>query len=290
MSKRLSMFATAVVTLLSACETPEPPVGGLNIEPRAIEMAYPAFVPVALEWTMSRPLAGLSGTPRVFLHLLGADGDVVRTFDHDLPREWTVGSNLSYEVMLSQSALVPALPSGQYALVAGLYDAAEHRWPLTVQGEEVRHLEYRIATVTVSASSSAPSFFFSPAWLPVEGGTDLQILARRWLENDGVLRLSELSGAGMLYMRIGVPQGGGPQELVVEGDTSLPTVRLETTCGDWETAISGSGSHVVEMPVVPGEGETVCDIAFSADFYLLSRDNLSRRTMALEELSWSSGP
>lgn len=283
------MFALCVATLLSACKSPEPPVGGLRIEPRTIEVAYPEFVPVTLEWTMSRPLAGLSGTPRVFLHLLDAEGEVVRTFDHDLPREWRVGGDLSYEVILSQSALVPALPSGQYALVAGLYDTADHRWPLTVEGEEVHRREYRIATANLISSSAGPSFFFSPAWLPVEGGTDLQILARRWLESDGVLRLSELPGAGVLYMRVGVPQGGGPQELVVEGETSLPTVRLETTCGDWKTAISGSGSHVVEMPVVPDEGDTVCDIAFSSDFYLLSRDNLSRRTMALEELSWSTG-
>jgi len=289
MPKKLSVCIVIVVVLSLACAAPEQPVGELAIDPQSIEMSYPQFVRVALTWTMTEPLEELSGTPRVFLHLVDAGGDVVRTFDHDLPRSWSVGGETTYDVVLSESALVPALPDGQYALTAGIYDGAGHRWPLTVTGEEVRPLEYRIATVTASSSGVTPQFFFSAAWLPVEGGTDLQILARRWLAEDGVLRLSEIPGEGTLYLRIGIPRGSGSQELVMTDESSVPAVRLSTTCGDYETAVSGSGSHVAEVPVAGGIEEDACDVSFSSNFHLLSRDNMSRRTLALEDLSWSAG-
>jgi uncharacterized protein affecting Mg2+/Co2+ transport len=213
---------------------------------------------------------------------------VVRTFDHDFVGSWSAGSETSYDVVLSESALVPALPDGQYALTAGLYDEAGHRWPLAVKGEEVHPQEYRIATVTAGSGPEAPQFFFAATWLPVEGGTDMQILARRWLAEDGVLRLSEIPGEGVLSLRIGIPKGGGSQELVMTGESAIPAVHLATTCGDYETAVSGSGSHVVEVPVALEGDDRSCDISFASNFYLLSKDNMSRRTLALEDLSWSA--
>lgn len=289
MSRRLSLSVAVIAVLVSACTPVEEPVGDLIIDPQDIAISYPQFVRVNLEWAMTKPLSELSGSPRVFLHLVDAEGEVLRTFDHDFPRTWSAGSQTSYDVVLSASALVPALPDGQYALTAGLYDGAGHRWPLTVRGEEVHPQEYRIATVTASSSATAPQFFFSAAWLPVEGGTDLQILARRWLSEDGVLRLSEIPGEGTLYLRVGIPNGGGAQELVMTDESSVPAVHLATTCGDYETAVSGSGSHVVEVPVVATAEEDACDISFSSNYYLLSQDNLSRRTLALEDISWSAG-
>ena len=142
--------------------------------------------------------------------------------------------------------------------------------------------------MTATSSGEAPQFFFGSTWLPVEGGTDLQILARRWLAEDGVLRLSEIPGTGTLYLRIGIPRGGGSQELVLTDESTVPAVHLATTCGDYETAVSGSGSHVVEVPVAGGDEEGGCDISFSSNFYLLSQDNMSRRTLALEDLSWAA--
>jgi hypothetical protein len=275
-----------MVVLSLACAAPEQPVGELAIDSQSVEMSYPQAVRVALTWTMRSPLEELVGTPRVFLHLVDASGEVVRTFDHDLPRPWSVGGETTYDVVLSESALVPALLDGQYALTAGIYDGAGHRWPLTVAGEEVRPLEYRIATVTASGSEITPQFFFSSEWLPVEGGTDLQILARRWLAEDGVLRLSEIPGEGTLYLRIGIPRESGSQELVMTDESSVPAVRISTTCGDYETDVSGSGSHVAEVPVSAEIEGNACDVSFSSNFHLLSRDNMSRRTLALEDLSW----
>ena len=179
MSNRLSLSLLIAVALLFGCAPVEPPVGELAIDPSSITMSYPQFVRVTLTWAMAEPLAELSGTPRVFLHLIDESGEVVRTFDHDFAGDWHVGSETSYEVVLSESALVPALPEGQYALTAGLYDEAGHRWSLAVAGEEVRPQEYRIATVTAESKGEGPQFFFASTWLPVEGGTDMQILGCR---------------------------------------------------------------------------------------------------------------
>jgi hypothetical protein len=173
-------------------------------------------------------------------------------------------------------------------MTVGLYDDAGHRWPLKVAGEEVHPQEYRIATVSATSDAKGPQFFFAATWLPVEGGTDMQILGRRWLSEDGVLRLSEIPGEGTLFLRIGIPKGGDAQELVVSDESAVPAVHLATTCGDYEMAVSGPGSHVVEVPVSVTAEENACDISFTSNFYLLSRDNLSRRTLALEDLSWSA--
>ena len=86
---------------------------------------------------------------------------------------------------------------------------------------------------------------------------------------------------------MGIPRGDGAQELIVEDESDVPAVHLATTCGDYEAAVSGPGSHVVEVPVVVSSEENACDISFASNFYLLSKDNLSRRTLALEDLSWS---
>lgn len=286
MSRILILGLLTVTVLVSGCAPVEEPVGKLTIEPQSITMSYPQAMRVTLTWTMTKALAGLEGTPRVFLHLIDGDGEVVRTFDHDFNGTWSAGSETSYDVVMSESALVPALPEGQYALTAGLYDAAGSRWALDVEGEEIHPQEYRIATVTSRADATAPQFFFSASWLPVEGGTDLQILARRWLAEDGVLRLSEIPGEGVLYLRIGIPRETGSQELVLDEGATVPAVHVATTCGDYETAVTGSGSHVAEVPVAIAGDERACDISFAANFYLLSKDNMSRRTLALENVSW----
>lgn len=281
---RKSLNLMLLVVVLSACAPADPPVAELSITPQAIEMRYPQFVPVTLAWTIK----GTAGEPRVFLHLIDREGEVVRTFDHDFPRPFKPGADVVYSVPLSESALVPALPDGQYTLTAGLYDAEGNRFPLAA-GEEVSPLEYRIATVTAVSTGESPKFFFSPAWLPVEGGTDLQVLARRWLGDDGVLRLSEIPGPGNLRLGVGIPQASGPQELVLGEGEGGPSVTIETTCSEYVTEVSGSGSHYIEVPISGVGEEAACDVSFATNYYLLSRDNMSRRTLALEELSWSPG-
>jgi hypothetical protein len=123
----------------------------------------------------------------------------------------------------------------------------------------------------------------------------LQTLARRWLTDDGVIRLGSLASAGELWLRIGIPQGGGAlQEPVITDGEGEQQVTVTTTCGDAGVQVSGAGSHAVTLPIsLPQQGEegqaaaAECEIRFQANYHLLSQDGSERRTMVLEGLSWS---
>jgi hypothetical protein len=280
-----------VLLVAVSCAQPEPPVARLSVDPAEIGLAYPEFTRIGLTWKIERPLAGLEDRPRVFVHALDSSGKVVRTFDHVFPEPWRVGEEVRYEATLFQSALAPALEEGEYGLTFGLYDQAGNRWPLEVSGQEIHPQEYRAATLRAGARGEVPKFYFSPTWLPPEGGTDLQILARRWLGDDGVIRLSDIAAPGRLWVTIGIPEGRGElQELILEEEADEPVATIGASCGGFATQVTGSGSHILEIPVEPqdeGTG-TDCEVTFTANFYLLSRDNMSRRLLALESLSWSA--
>ncbi len=149
----------------------------------------------------------------------------------------------------------------------------------------------------VESVSRTPQFFFSASWLPVEGGTDLQILSRRWLPEDGVIRLGGISAPGKLWLLVGVPEGGGAlQEPVLDAGEVEQIVEVTTTCGGAAVRLSGPGSHPVELPItIPdasaeedGEaGPADCEVRFAANYYLMSHEGDQSRTVVLEVLSWS---
>ena len=274
------------ILALGGCSAPEPPVAEVGVEPAVIQLGYPEVTRVSLRWKLLEPLEGLNGSPRVFLHLLDGEGKMIRTFDHPFPADWQAGEEHEYEVALFQSALVPALDHGRYSLTVGLYDAGDSRWSLAVDGEEIRSQEYVLAQVEAGGAENVPEFFFSAAWLPVEGGTDLQVLTRRWLGEDGVLRLAEVPGAGSLRLLVGIPSPGEGQELVQKEDTTQPAVVVSSTCGEVDVELNGSGSHAVDLAIEPSAEGGDCEVSFTANYYLLSLDDMSRRTLALENLSW----
>ena len=63
---------------------------------------------------------------------------------------------------------------------------------------------------------------FSADWLPVENGTDRQIVARRWLERDGALRIRGYDEPGAVWLRLGIPTAGERQEMEVAGTPDRP--------------------------------------------------------------------
>ncbi len=295
--RRLFILVLAAGLALTGCGKEPDPVGRLGTGAGEIRLGYPQVVELELSWEMKRPLEGLAGPVRVFVHLLDSRGDIVRTFDHDLPGAWKVGGELSYKIPIYQSALAPALEEGRYKLTCGLYDGEGNRWPLENAGAEIGEAEYEIATVSVVESGpKMPQFFFSSSWLPVEGGSDLQILARRWLTQNDVIRLGGLTGPGKLWLNVGIPEGGGEllAPTMAEGAVEQ-SVSITTTCGDAAVQISGPGSHSIELPIAlpalaEGEEErpSECEVSFTANYYLMSREGDQSRTIALEGLSWSS--
>jgi hypothetical protein len=282
-------MAVALASLPSACREKESPVAELAAEPGMIELAYPEFTRVRFKWHILDELEGRQGEARVFVHLENANGEVVRTFDHDLPLPWRPGDRGEYDVVFSQSALVPALPVGEYSVTAGIYDAAGSRWPLAGALLQVRPGEYELATLLAGGERPSPKFYFSASWLPVEEGTDLQVLARRRLGESGSLRLAELEESGELWLRLGIPDQQPGEELMLEEGAVVPSVRISTGCGEYATEIGGAGSHEVVVPL-EADGSGICDLEFSTNFAILSADRRSRQTVALEGMAWSRSP
>ncbi len=139
----------------------------------------------------------------------------------------------------------------------------------------------------VAADAAFPEFSFSAEWLPTERGVDRQILARRWLSGDGVIRVRGIGSPGALSLRFGIPTAGELQELVVEPAAAQPTVMVKADCSGFAAQLEGAGSHAMEVPLAPdGDPPGECRVRFRANFQLLSKTNREKRTIALENLAW----
>ena len=67
---RLSTVFLAAGLALSGCGKQPDPVGRLGTGAGEIQLGYPQVVDLELAWEMKRPLQGLAGPTRVFVHLL----------------------------------------------------------------------------------------------------------------------------------------------------------------------------------------------------------------------------
>lgn len=282
---------TVLVLALGGCGGDEP-VGTLTVEPKTVRLGYPEATEVRFSW---QPVAGLeSDRPLVFVHLIDQPGSVLRTFDHPLPLPWRPGEPIEYELDLYQSALGPRIPPGTYQLTVGLYEPEGERWPLDGAGQEIAKREYAVATVEVpGAGGGGPAFSFSPAWLAPEPGRDVQVLGRRWLTAEGSIQVSGATSPGAVRLVLSIPAADGSAgRLTVEGGSNVPSVVLSSTCGGVETAVSGPGTHEVEMPVEANEaaGTTgACEIRLRPNFHLVAEGSPERRSVVLENLAWTPG-
>ena len=285
-------FACLLSVSLWSCGTAPEPVGSVTIGPSEISLPYPGFTTVTLEWEARSPLQPPAGEPLVFLHLLSGDGGVERTFDHSLPFDWQVGAKGSYDVVLYQSALAPPLEEGTYQLTVGLYGSDGQRWVLDDPGPVVAELEYAVGSVdTTGDPSRVPMFYFSPSWLPLEAGTDVQILGRRQLTDEGSIRIAEIPAAGAIWMslRLSQPRASVEELTLMEGATE-PGFTLTSTCGGGDHSASGYGVHHVIVPVTADDSGALpeeCEISIRPNFQIVEINTLTRRSVGLEVLSWA---
>ncbi len=284
--------AVFVLTLLLfGCRDSAPPVAELAVEPHRLEMTYPGFLNLKLSWRLKSELGETEGDPLVFVHLLDEPGSVLRTFDHRLKFDWKAGRTQDYEIKLYQSGLAPPLAAGDYHLTVGLYDIGGKRWPLAVEGAEVDQYEYTVANVSVlEDSGDVPMFYFSSAWLGLEGGTDRQILGRRWLSGEGTIRVAEIPAAGSIWMLVRIPElESEVDELNLEEGAEQPAVLISSACSSVEISATGFGTHEIEV-LLGEEGSEPpeeCELTIKPNFYILKLDTLARRSVALDVLAWA---
>jgi hypothetical protein len=290
MKMKKATLCLVAAALWVGCGGSSSPVGHLSVTPKSVELGHPGFVELTFAFQFDQPLEGSSGRQRVFVHLLDESGGIARTFDHDLPVPWRPGSSHEYGVLLYQSALAPPLAPGEYTLTVGLHDGSGRRWGLATGGERAGKDEYVVAKVRAADSVAAtPMFLFPEVWRAAEGGTDRQVLARRWLGGTGSLRLASIRGAGHVWMSVGIPVADErTEELILDEGETTPAVDVATTCSDFTVRLEGQGSHSISVPV-GGEGElpAECEVSFDSNFYLIELDTLGRRTVALENISWA---
>src|SRR6185503_12304723 len=159
---RHRLVATSLALLLpcvliaAGCRRAPEPVAKLTLTSKQLDFPHGRLVPLELRWEPSQPLPSLPGpSPLVFVHLLDAQGNVARTFDHPLAGRWQPGSPIVDRVPMYHSAIGPALPPGDYRLTVGLYDGKDKRFALTVDGEMLKRQEYVVAQVKVPEVSTS---------------------------------------------------------------------------------------------------------------------------------------
>ena len=278
--------------LAAACGGQGEPVATLTVGTGTVHLPYPERATLPVTFAPSAPLEGVAGQPRVFVHMLDAQGKVLRTFDHELPFDWKPGDEQSYDVELWQSAMAAPLDPGGYELTLGLYDGRGARWPLKTTGEEVDEGEYRVARVEVPpqpAPETLPQLAFPGAWKELERSGDRQVLVRRWLEDDGAVELTGLSEPLTVTMELRLPaeQEMTGQRLVLDEGASNPTVEITSSCTRAETRVSGTGSHLVEMTLEPPAGGEPCLVRLSPNFVYLDLQSFDKRAVSLETLTWN---
>jgi len=291
MHRKIQTFLASVIclTFVSCGEAPDP-VATLSVAPTPVRLAFPQYQTVEVELGMREALeAGAS--PWVMLHLLDLTGSVVRTFDHPVAGKWSPGESRRYSVDLYQSALAPPLDPGVYQLTGGLYDPAAGRWVVAVDGEQVHRLEYALGTVEVpQGSQTAPKFSFSADWMAIEEGTDVQILGRRWLRNEGAILLADLTHPGTVRVDLRI-KDPDPQleDLILDEGFDEARLDVATSCSEETWSLEGVGTHGVEVTVSPaaeGEASDGCEITLTPHYRVVTRRNLHSRTLALELLTW----
>jgi hypothetical protein len=262
-------------------------VAQVAVEPHQVSLPFGQVRTVHLTWTPSLALEG--DTPTVFVHLLDGGRKVVRTFDHPFPQRWREGEPVSYDVRLYQSALAPALPPGKYQLTLGLYGKEGKRWALDGLGEPKKgHEEYDAAEVEVPSQNPNPRFAFSANWLPVEPGSDRQVLARRWMLSRGAIRLVDQHAPGTVWMTVQIPPANLPDaKLVLDPGTTSPSVLVSGNCGGTEANVSGPGTHEIELPMDAPPANGFCRVLVTSNFVLEPTTAAGRkRSVSVENIAW----
>lgn len=241
-----------------------------------------------MTWTPQATLAAGSDRPRVFVHLIGAEGQIVRTFDHELPSEWRVGVPIAYRLVIDQSQLGPPVVGGSYPLLIGLYQPSTGaRLPVAPDdgGRSVERLQ--VATVEAAPFGGPGLVELSAEWSRIEAGEDRQILGRTWLRaRQGRLTFERLPEGAALWLALHIPNFESAVGTAVFDGDGPPEVVISDGCGLQGAAASGVGPHELELRPLAGPAvELPCELTVTTNFTSLEPDG-RERSVVLEKVAW----
>jgi len=265
----MKRFLFLSLLMLIACSREDPAIGDVQVSPTTLLVRPGQCVPLKFTWMPRLPLEKRDGTPRVFVHVFDGPHNLVRTFDHTLPFQWTAGREKSYEIDICHSAIAPALNAGPHLLKIGIYDdAIGYRWPLNASGIDTGNRSYQVGGVSVPASSgSIPRFSFDGGWHPVESAGDKQIVSRRQFRTGVKLGVSGITRPGVLKMMVRPSEKSG-------------ALTITPTCGLQPLTFATPTLHTVEIPIAAAPGGN-CEFQFTL---------AGAGTAALELLGWETAP
>jgi hypothetical protein len=278
-SRRTASIAVLAAVLVSApaCREKAEPVASLSVEPKDVRLPAGRATGWKLTWSPKAPLDDVEGKPRVFVHVLASDRNLLRTFDHPLAEEWAPWKAQSYEVDLYQSALAEPLSAGAYEVTAGLYDdASGKRWPLEVAGDEVGKREYRVGTLVVPADETGtPAYAFSGGWLDAEPGGSKQVLARRCARGEATIGVRGVASPGALVVGASVPK--------LASGAWGGAVAVTSSCSADRADVKGPELQWMHIPVAPSAAEPACEVRFTP---IPPASGGNERSICVEVLAW----
>lgn len=285
--------AVIALTMLTGCvgnldPTGEGPVASLTVAEVDLALPWPEFADVELRLTPSRELPFEAGSPTLFVHLSSPEGRLIRTFDQGWQGDWTPGEERLVNVRLYQSALAEPLPAGDYALTAGLYDAAVGRYELSSSLPEAGRRELRLGTVRVPAESDRRPATLSGGWSPSEQGWDIQVLARRRLPGlrPGRIELPGANGAAELWLRLGLAAAPGEwMAMEQRAEDASPWVRVSGPCVVTPAEIEVEREMSLTADLEPA-ADGRCELELESNVFAAGPPAGTSYGPSLEVLSW----
>ena len=213
-----SPFAVPVVSV----DRSNVPLGG------RLEMAY--------QFTVLPQIEGLTERPRVRVHFLDPEGEILFTDDHDPPpptTAWRPGGTITYQ----RRVYIPLRPYvGPTSVTLGLYSAATgERLPLA--GEQIGASGYLAAIIDLVPPHRSSSPTFQSGWHQREHASGR---GWRWSTGEGVRAFLNPRRGSMLYVEVvGRPHlFESPQRLdFVIGGRTVDSLLLETADPTFHTVM-----------------------------------------------------
>ena len=260
-----TVLVLTVLALLSAgCgdDAQPEPMARLTVDAGEVELPFARNASLPLTWSPLANREDLGPTPIVFVHLLDAEGEVLRTFDHPLDLSaWKVGEDLSYDLELFHSYLTEPLNPGRYPLTVGLYELGGDIYGLVSDYVEIDHQEFQVAEVVVpEAVEPLARIGFVGDWQAPEPSGDNQVLIRRWLGNGGRLTFENLSSPVELHLQLNLLEEIAGASL--EGSGAVH-VQLVSSCGEGAELFT-AGVHRVDLRLDPAEDSSRCTVDLEA--------------------------